>query len=56
MLDSEAKSDMYNSMNVSLEGKAIALVNQTEDRSTLHLILFSIPKLILNSDIIEYIE
>ena len=52
----EAKSNMYNSLGVSLEGKAIAQVNQTEDRSSMYLILFSMPKLTLNADIIEYIK
>ncbi|MBC2713975.1 MAG: hypothetical protein HF978_01575 [Desulfobacteraceae bacterium] len=53
---SEAKIQLYKSVSVPLEGKAIALVNQTEDKSFRYFILFSIPKIILNADIIEYVE
>ena len=52
----EAKEALYKSVEGSLEGRAIALVNQTEDVSTLYLILFSIPKVTISADIIEYID
>lgn len=52
----DAKRRLYDSVDIQLEGKAIALVNQTEDHSLLYLILFSIPKLTLTADIIEYLE
>lgn len=53
---SEAKNNLYNSVDIPIEGKAVALVNQTEDHSCIYLILCSIPKLTLNADIIEYLE
>lgn len=49
-----AKVDLYKSTGESLTGKAIALANQTEDRSTLYLILFSIPKVTITADVIEF--
>ncbi|MFO7570525.1 MAG: DUF6567 family protein [Smithellaceae bacterium] len=49
-----AKSDLYEGTNEKLEGRAIALANQTTDRSTLYLILFSIPKLTITADIVEF--
>jgi hypothetical protein len=49
-----AKADLYKSAGVSLTGKSIALANQTEDRSGLYLILFSLPKLTLTADIVEF--
>ena len=52
----EAKEGVYTSIGESLEGRAIALVNQTEDRSSLYLILFSIPKVTISADVIEYID
>jgi len=53
---SEAKESLYESINQPLEGRAIALVNQTEDRSYMYFILFSIPKITLTADIIEYLD
>ena len=38
------------------EGKAQALVNVTQDRSTIYLILFSIPKLTVRADIVEFLD
>ena len=38
------------------EGKAQALVNVTQDRSVIYLILFSIPKLTVRADIVEFID
>jgi len=47
---------LYKSVGESLEGRAIALVNQTEDASELSFILFSIPKVTISADVIEYID
>jgi hypothetical protein len=40
--------------NVDMEGKSTALANVAQDRSTLYLILFSIPKITVTADIIEF--
>lgn len=53
---SEAKEGLYSSVGTTLEGKAIALVNQTEDRSSMYFILFSIPKITITADVIEYLD
>lgn len=50
----EAKADLYNSSREKLEGRSIALANQTQDHSSLYLILFSIPKVTITADIVEF--
>jgi len=50
----DAKSNLYKSVGKSLEGRSVALANQTYDRSTLYLILFSIPRLTVTADIVEF--
>ena len=49
-----AKSDLYDSVGQPLEGRSIALANQTEDRSTVWLLLFSLPKIVVTADVIEF--
>ena len=51
-----AKSHLYKSVGEPLTGRAIALANQTEDQSTVYLILFSIPKLMVTADVIEFTD
>ena len=50
----DAKTDLYQSVGEPLTGRAVALANQTEDHSNLYLILFSIPKVTLTADVIEF--
>jgi hypothetical protein len=50
----DAQAELYASVGESLKGRAVALANQTEDWSTLYLILFSIPKITLTADVIEF--
>lgn len=52
----KAKNNLYKDVNTTLEGKAIALINQTEDSSTVNLLLFQITKLTLSADVIEYTD
>jgi len=49
-----AKANLYQDLGTKVEGKSIALANQTEDRSSLWLILFSIPKIMITADVIEF--
>lgn len=51
-----AKASLYKSVGQPLTGKAVALANETEDRSTLYLILFSIPKITITADVVEFID
>jgi len=51
----DAMSDLY-SKAVMSEGKAHALVNVVQERSSIYLILFSIPKLTVRADIIEFLD
>lgn len=53
---SQAKERLYKSVNIPMEGKAIALVNQTEDNSYSYFLLFAIRELVLTADVIEYID
>jgi len=52
---SEAMSELYNNAGVT-EGTAQTLTNVTQENSTLYLLLFSIPKLTVRADIIEFTE
>lgn len=52
----KAKKSLYRDVNIPLEGKSIAIINQTEDLSTLNLLLFQITKLTLSADVIEYTD
>jgi hypothetical protein len=49
-----ARADLYRSVGESVNGKSAALVNVTEDRSTTWLLLFSIPKLVITGDVVEF--
>ena len=51
-----ARSKLYASVEQPVTGKAVALSNQLEDKSTLYLILFSVPKLTLTADVIEFLD
>lgn len=50
----DAKTDLYQSVGESLAGRSVALANQTEDRSSLYLILFSIPRYTITADVVEF--
>ena len=52
----DAKASLYKSVDEPLTGKAIALANQTEDRSHLFLILVTIPRITITADVIEFID
>lgn len=49
-----ARADLYGSLGQSVNGRSVALVNVMEDRSTTWLILFSIPKLVVTGDVVEF--
>ena len=49
-----AKADLYNDVEQPLEGRAVALTNQTEDKSSLNFILFQIPKIKVSADVVEF--
>jgi hypothetical protein len=50
----DAKASLYANVGHPLEGRSVALANQTEDRSNMYLLLFSIPKLKVTADVIEF--
>ena len=52
----DAKADLYKSVGQDLTGRAVALANETEDRSCLYLILFSVPKITYTADVIEFVN
>jgi len=52
----DAKADLYKSVGQDLTGRAVALANETEDRSCLYLILFSVPKVTYTADVIEFTQ
>lgn len=52
----DAKSDLYGSVGHQIEGRSVALANQTQDSSSIYVILFSIPKIVITADIVEFIR
>ena len=52
----DAKASLYQSVGEPLTGRSVALANQTEDRSSLYLILFSIPKVTITADVVEFTD
>jgi hypothetical protein len=50
-----AMSRLYKNAGLT-EGKAQTLTNVTQERSNLYLVLFSLPKLTVRADIIEFTE
>ncbi len=51
-----AKQSLYASVHEPLTGRAVALANEMEDKSTTYLILFSIPKVSITADVIEFTD
>jgi hypothetical protein len=51
-----AKASLYASVGQPLTGRSVALANETEDRSSLYLILFSIPKITVTADLVEFTD
>ncbi len=51
---SSAMHDLHT--QVHAEGKAIALVNIAQDRTTTYLIVFSLPKITASADAIEFLD
>ena len=49
-----AKRELYKSTGISFEGRSVALANQTEDRSNIYLILFSVPSITITADVVEF--
>lgn len=52
----EARADLYASLSQPVTGKSTALVNVMEDRSTTWLLLFSIPKIVITGDVVEFTD
>ena len=52
----DARADLYRSLNQPLAGRSVALVNVNEDRSTTWLLLFSIPKVVITGDVVEFTQ
>lgn len=50
-----AMVDLYSNSGIS-EGKAHALTNVIQERSSVYLILFSLPKLTVRADVIEFLD
>lgn len=49
-----AKQDLYKSVGENLTGRSIALANMTEDKTCVNLFLFSVTKVTLTADVIEF--
>jgi hypothetical protein len=51
---SKARAHLYRDLKMDLQGKSTALADLTQDRTTFYLILFSVPKVTVQADVIEY--
>lgn len=49
-----AMADLHK--KVSMEGKAMAFANVAQDRSSVYLILFSVPTITITADVVEFLE
>ena len=45
---------MLRHAGISMNGRSVAIANQTEDRSSLYLIAFSVPRITLTGDVVEF--
>lgn len=53
---SEAVKEIYDSVGESFEGRAVTLANRTEERTGNWFILFSLPKLTISADVVEFYD
>ena len=53
--ETQARKDLYSHIG-PLEGKSVTLVNTTYSRSGIYLILFSIPKVTVEGDLVEFTD
>ena len=51
-----AKERLYATVGEPIAGRAVALANQADYHSTVYLILFSVPKLTVTADVIEFVD
>lgn len=54
--ETQARANLYNNIGISLEGKSATLANTTYSKSTIYLILFSVPKVTVEADVVEYLN
>ena len=52
----DARADLYHNVGQDLSGRSVALVNVVEDHSTTWLLLFSIPKIVVTGDVVEFTQ
>jgi hypothetical protein len=54
--ETQARADLYKQLGQSLEGKSATLANTTYSKSTIYLILLSVPKVTVEADVVEYVN
>ena len=54
--ETQARADLYKQLGQSLVGKSATLANTTYSKSTIYLILFSVPKVTVEADVVEYVN
>jgi hypothetical protein len=54
--ETDARADLYSRLGQSLEGRSATLANTTYSKSTIYLILFSVPKVTVEADVVEYLS
>ena len=51
-----AKRELYRSVGQPLAGRAVALANVSEDRTSWYLVAFSVPRISITADVIEFTD
>ena len=52
----DAKADLYRQAGLNMAGRSVALANVTEDHSLFTLLLFSIPRVKITADLVEFTD
>jgi len=52
----DAQADLYKSVGEPLQGRSVALATKTEDRTFFTLLLFSLPRLTVTADVVEFTD
>jgi hypothetical protein len=54
--ETQARASLYKNLGQTVEGRSITLANTTYSKSTTYLILFSVPKVTVEGDVVEYVN
>jgi hypothetical protein len=53
--ETQARANLYKHIGQTVEGRPVTLANTSYGKSTTYLILFSLPKVTVEADVVEYV-